>query len=142
MRTGTRPSSVAGVQQNSRQGEFGRAVPILRITSVEDAYDFYLGVLGMTIDWEHRFEPGLPVYVQVSRSGMVLHLSEHAGDGAPGGAVWIAVEDVRALRDELLERLDTDGSVSEIDRDAPGGPTFEAVDPFDNRLRFAEPAED
>ena len=124
------------------QGEFGKAVPILRITSVEDAYDFYVGVLGLKIDWEHRFEPGLPLYAQLSRSGMVLHLSEHAGDGAPGGAVWVAVEDVRALRDEFLERLDADGSIGEIDRDAPGGPTFEAVDPFDNRLRFAQAAKE
>ncbi len=52
--------------------------------------------------------------------------------------MWIAVDDVRALRDEFLERLDADGSVGEIDRNAPGGPTFEAVDPFDNRLRFAQ----
>jgi catechol 2,3-dioxygenase-like lactoylglutathione lyase family enzyme len=129
------------VQQANGQGGIGRAVPILRITSVEDAYDFYVGVLGFTIDWEHRFEPGLPLYAQLSRSGLVLHLSEHAGDGTPGAAVWAAVEDVRALRDELLERLDADGAVGEIDKDAPGGPTFEVTDPFENQLRFAQAVE-
>jgi catechol 2,3-dioxygenase-like lactoylglutathione lyase family enzyme len=113
-------------------------VPILRITSVEDAFDYYIGVLGFEIDWEHRFEPGMPLYAQVSRSGAVLHLSEHAGDGTPGAAVWIAVDDVRAMRDEFLERLTDDGSIGELDKDAPGGATFEAVDPFDNVLRFAQ----
>lgn len=127
------------MQAENGQGEFGNAVPILRITSVEDAYDYYVGVLGLQIDWEHRFDPGMPLYAQLSRSGLVLHLSEHAGDGTPGAAVWVSVPDVEALRDEFLERLDEDGSIGEIDRDAPGGPMFEAVDPFDNRLRFAQP---
>jgi catechol 2,3-dioxygenase-like lactoylglutathione lyase family enzyme len=117
--------------------QLGAAVPILRITSVEDAYDFYLGILGMTVDWEHRFDPGLPLYAQVSRSGMVLHLSEHAGDGSPVAAVWITVPDVRSLHTELLA-VDEDGVVSDIDEDAPGGPTFEVLDPFDNRLRFGQ----
>ena len=126
------------MNDNNGQGQFGRAVPILRITSAEDAFDYYIGVLGFTIDWEHRFEPGLPLYVQMSRSDAVLHLSEHAGDGTPGAAVWMAVDDVKGLRDEFLERLTDDGSIGEIDRDAPGGPTFEAVDPFDNVLRFAQ----
>lgn len=129
------------MQAGNGQGGIGRAVPILRITSIEDAYDFYIGVRGLTIDWEHRFEPGMPLYAQLSRSELVLHLSEHAGDGAPVGAVWIAVDDVKALREEFLGRLDADGSIGDIDRDGPGGPTFEAIDPFDNRLRFAEPPE-
>jgi hypothetical protein len=33
---------------------------------------------------EHRFEPGFPLDLQVSRDGLVLHLSEHHGDGSPG----------------------------------------------------------
>ena len=128
------------MQESSDQNGIGRVVPILRITSVEDAYDFYVGVLGLKVDWEHHFEPGLPLYAQLSRSGFVLHLSEHAGDGTPGAAVWAAVDDVKALRKEFLERLSDDGSIGEIDRDAPGGPTFEVVDPFDNTLRFAQAA--
>jgi catechol 2,3-dioxygenase-like lactoylglutathione lyase family enzyme len=130
------------VQENNGQSQFGRAIPILRITSAEDAFDYYIGVLGFQIDWEHRFEPGMPLYLQVSRSGAVLHLSEHAGDGTPGAAVWIAVDDVGEVRAEFLERLTQDGSIGELDKDAPGGPTFEAVDPFDNVLRFAQAAKD
>ena len=126
------------VQSSDNQNGIGRVVPILRITSVEDAYDFYVGVLGMKVDWEHHFEPGLPLYAQLSRSRFIIHLSEHAGDGTPGAAVWAAVEDVKSLRKEFLDRLGDDGSVGEIDDDAPGGPTFEVTDPFDNNLRFAQ----
>jgi catechol 2,3-dioxygenase-like lactoylglutathione lyase family enzyme len=129
------------MQDSIEPNGIGRVVPILRITSVEDAYDFYVGVLGLKVDWEHHFEPGLPLYAQLSRSGFVLHLSEHAGDGTPGAAVWAAVDDVKALRNEFLDRLGDDGSIGEIDRDAPGGPTFEVIDPFDNTLRFAQATE-
>jgi catechol 2,3-dioxygenase-like lactoylglutathione lyase family enzyme len=126
------------MQETTGRGELGRAVPVLRITSVEDAYDFYVGVLGFQVDWEHNFEPGMPLYAQLSRSDLVVHLSEQAGDGTPGAAVWVAVRDARALRDEFLGKLGEDGSVGDIEKDAPGGHTFEVRDPFDNQLRFAE----
>ena len=62
--------------------EFGRVIPVLRMFSIEKAKEFYVGFLGFTIDWEHRFEDGLPIYMQVSRGNVVLHLSEHHGDGS------------------------------------------------------------
>ena len=54
-----------------------QTVPILRIFDVAKAKEFYLGYLGLRADWEHRFEPALPLYMLVSRDGCVLHLSEH-----------------------------------------------------------------
>ena len=65
------------------------AIPVLRIFSVEKAKEFYLGFLGFTWDWEHRFADNFPLYAQVSRSGIVLHLSEHHGDACPGSATMI-----------------------------------------------------
>jgi hypothetical protein len=58
---------------------FERTIPILRIFDVGKAREFYVDYLGFAVDWEHRFEPTLPVYMQVSRAGLVLHLSEHHG---------------------------------------------------------------
>lgn len=43
-----------------------QTIPIMRIFDEQKARDFYLGFLGMTLDWEHRFEPGYPLYMQVS----------------------------------------------------------------------------
>jgi catechol 2,3-dioxygenase-like lactoylglutathione lyase family enzyme len=59
--------------------QFERAVPIFRIFSLDKAREFYLDFLGFKVDWEHRFEPGGPVYMQISRNGLVIHLSEHHG---------------------------------------------------------------
>ncbi|HWU91024.1 MAG TPA: glyoxalase superfamily protein, partial [Kofleriaceae bacterium] len=43
---------------------------------------------------EHRFEPNTPLYMQVSRGACVLHLSEHHGDGTPGTAIRIRVDEL------------------------------------------------
>ena len=73
---------------------FQQAIPILRIFSVDKAKEFYLGFLGFTMDWEHRFGDNSPLYAQVSRSGIVLHLSEHHGDACPGSATMIMMKGI------------------------------------------------
>lgn len=116
----------------------GAGIPVLRVQSVGTALPFYLDYLGFTLDWEHRFEPGLPLYVQVSRSQAVLHLSEHHGDGSPNGVVWLPVADVFGLHAELRSHQDAPIRPG-IDLDAPGGPTLSVIDPYGNILRFAQP---
>lgn len=113
-------------------------VPILRIFDVAKAYEFYRDYLGFTVDWEHRFEPGLPLYAQVSRAAATLHLSEHHGDGTPGTTLWIAVDDIGALHAELASKQYGFARPG-APEDGPGGPGFEVVDPFGNTLRFAQP---
>jgi len=114
------------------------AIPVLRITDERIAREFYVDYLGFSVLWEHRFEPGMPLYARVARDGAVLDLSEHYGDGTPGCAVWIAVEDVSALHEELRSKGNP-RSRPAIDWDAPGGPTLRVLDPFANQLRFCQP---
>jgi hypothetical protein len=42
-------------------------IPILRIFDEAKAREFYLDWLGFSIDFEHRFEPGTPLYMGISR---------------------------------------------------------------------------
>ena len=44
-----------------------RTVPILRSFDEAKAREFYVDWLGFGVDWEHRFEPGAPLYMQVSK---------------------------------------------------------------------------
>jgi len=113
------------------------AVPILRIFDEARARAFYLDFLGFTEEWTHRFEPGLPAYVRVRRDDVVLDLSEHHGDGSPGVAVWLALDDLRAFHAELHAKPFA-GVRPGVDVEAPGGPTMEVVDPFSNTLRFCQ----
>ena len=57
--------------------QFGKAVPVFRIFSLEKAREFYLDFLGFKVDWEARFDADAPVYMQVSRGGLALHLQSH-----------------------------------------------------------------
>lgn len=68
--------------------------PTLRITDDEAATAFYVDALGFRIDWEHRFEPGFPVFMHISRDGLALYLSQHRGAGLSGGLVSLYVPDV------------------------------------------------
>jgi hypothetical protein len=119
---------------------FERTVPIFRIFSEEKAKEFYLGFLGFQLDWEHRFEPGMPLYMQVSRNGLVLHLSEHHGDGAPGATVFVEMAGLNAFHAEVTEKHYK--YLRPGIEDAPWGARVMTVtDPFSNRIRFSERAQ-
>jgi uncharacterized glyoxalase superfamily protein PhnB len=117
---------------------FCAAIPILRIFSVEKAKEFYVDFLGFTIDWEHRFGENFPLYAQVSRSGLKLHLSEHHGDASPGATLFIGMQGIAEYHRELTAknyRYNKPGI-----EDAPwDARVMEVSDPFGNRLRFSEP---
>ena len=67
--------------------------------------EFYLGFLGFAVDWDHRFEPkDLPLYRQVSRGALVLHLSEHHGDGCPGVHVRVMMRGIEDFHHEIAAK--------------------------------------
>ena len=115
---------------------FEQAVPIVRIFDVAKAHEFYLGFLGFTVDWEHRYGDNFPLYTQVSRGGLRLHLSEHAGDATPGGCMVVYMKGIRAFQKELIGKdyrymkpgLEDEGTRLEVT----------VTDPFQNRIRFME----
>ena len=108
--------------------------PQFRIKDAKASLAFYVDGLGFSVDWEHRFGPGMPVFMQVSRDGIALFLSEHAGDAKFGGTAYFVVPDVDARHRELVAR----GLPLGAPQDTPWG-TREmiATDPDGNRLRFA-----
>ncbi|HZZ06101.1 glyoxalase superfamily protein [Paraburkholderia sp.] len=112
------------------------AIPIIRIFSEEKAREFYVDFLGFTIDWEHRFEANFPLYAQVRRSDLILHLSEHHGDATPGSTIFVPVQDIDALHAEL-QRKDYKYGKPGIEME-PWGKVLETIDPFGNRIRFSE----
>ena len=111
---------------------FMQTIPILRMFDVDKAREFYIDYLGFTIDFEHRFEPGFPLYMQISRGDLVLHLSEHYGDGSPGAAVFVRMKGIDALVKELSARQ-CPPVVEE-----PWGRVVRLLDPFGNRLNLCE----
>jgi catechol 2,3-dioxygenase-like lactoylglutathione lyase family enzyme len=116
---------------------FNSPIPILRIFSVEKAKEFYIDFLGFKIDWEHRFEENLPLYMQISRGEIVLHLSEHYADSVPGSAIFIPTTNLEAFNKELLDKKYNYLRPGIVEQDW-GMKEMHVIDPFGNRLRFAE----
>ena len=81
-----------------------RTVPILHIDGYEEAKACYVHWLGFKIDWEFRLEPVLPVYMQVSRDGLVFRRSQHAGDNPGAVMCHLDVDDLDALVEEWKTR--------------------------------------
>nr|WP_138752917.1 glyoxalase superfamily protein [Paenibacillus sinopodophylli] len=108
------------------------AVPILRIFDEKKAREFYLDFLAFTCDWEHRYEPDMPLYMQISNGECIIHLSEHYGDATPGSAIRIEVEDAEALQKHLLSKSYTYARPG-FDKEWHA---VKLTDPFGNRLHF------
>jgi catechol 2,3-dioxygenase-like lactoylglutathione lyase family enzyme len=112
-------------------------VPILRSFDADKARAFYCDFLGFTVDWEHRFAPDLPLYMQVSRASLLLHLSEHHGDATPGSAIRIEIAGLTAFHAELTEKRYANARPG-IEAPPWGGRSVTVTDPFGNRLVFWE----
>jgi ribosomal-protein-alanine N-acetyltransferase len=135
-----RPSTARRFEEHTMV-EFNLAAPILRFFDEDKAREFYVDYLAMKVDFEHRFDPDSPLYMQVSRGKLVLHLSEHHGDGTPGTHVLVYTTGLAELQAELAGK-------DRIGRQLPGleqddiGTWVQVTDPFGNVLRFLESSSD
>jgi len=111
--------------------------PQFRITDARRSIPFYVAGLGFTIDWEHRFEPGAPVFMRVSRGELMLHLSEHFGDGTPGSIVYVYMTGVKALHRELNDKKYRHSRPGLMEQEW-GMTEMSVADPFNNRITFGE----
>lgn len=112
-----------------------KTTPILRSFDEAKAREFYLGYLGFRVVFEHRFEPGLPLYMGIVRDGCSLHLSEHHGDACPGASMRIEVSDIDALQAELAAKASRHARPS-VQLQPWGTRDMSVTDPFGNRLTF------
>lgn len=110
-------------------------IPQLRVASASRSLAFYVEGLGFAVDWKHQFEPGFPLFLQLTRAGQTIFLTEHTGDCQLGGAVYFKVPDVDECYRDFSVR-----SVVSIERPedtAWGTREMLVTDPDGNRLRFA-----
>lgn len=114
-------------------------IPILRSFDQQQTRSFYVDYLGFSVDWEHRFDRDAPLYTQVSRGKAVLHLSEHHGDGTPGSAIRMFVDDIDGLLAELKSRPHPRLRPG-IDLKPWGLRELTLTDPSSNRIIFVQPA--
>ena len=113
-----------------------KGIPTFRILDYKKAMNFYIDGLGFEIDWEHRFGPNEPIYMQISRNGLTLHLSENKRFET-GVFVFVDSTELTELYAELSNRK------TKIDLSKPEKTNWQTMqmeieDPFGNLLRFNE----
>lgn len=114
-----------------------KVIPVLRIFDYAKALEFCRDWLGFKIEWEHTFEENLPVYMEATKDGTTLHLSEHHGDGTPGTRVFIWCTGVREYHEELIKKKYKYNKPG-IEKTFYGALSFVVVDPFNNQISFNE----
>jgi uncharacterized glyoxalase superfamily protein PhnB len=85
---------------------FKSAIPVLHVSSSAAAEEFYCNRLGFKQHFAYRLDETKPdpCYMGVTRDGVWLHMSSFCGDGVSGGVVYLAVEDVDSLHEELVAK--------------------------------------
>ena len=116
---------------------FTRTIPTLRIFDVAKAREFYLDFLGFKVDFEHRFELDLPLFMQISLGDVILYLSEHHGDGSPGAKIVIETTGLAAYQAMLLAKQYGYARPGLVDQPW-GAMSMTIADPFFNRIEFTE----
>jgi catechol 2,3-dioxygenase-like lactoylglutathione lyase family enzyme len=102
-------------------------VPILRVRDGLTAARWYER-LGFVVEGEHRFAPGLPLYLFLRRGANALHLSEHEGDARPNRLVYLYVDNIEAIAREF-------GALIE---DQPWAREVALADPDGSRWRIGQ----
>lgn len=106
-------------------------IPIFRVTDAAATLAWYER-LGFEREFEHRFEPGFPLYLGIRRADARIHLSEHAGDARPGTLVYFWVDDVDSIAAEFGATVESEPWAREI----------ALTDPDGNRLRIGQAVEE
>jgi extradiol dioxygenase family protein len=116
---------------------FTRAIPTSRIFDSARASEFYIEFLGFKVDFDHRFEPDLPLFMQISLGDVILYLSEHHGDCSPGAKIVIETTDLATYHAELTAKQYGYARPGLVEQ--PWAVTTMTIaDPFHNRIEFSE----
>ena len=112
--------------------------PIFRIFDYQKARAFYVDWLGFRIDWEDWSTKG-PLYMQVSRDSIVLHLTSHDGDSSPGSEAMAEINGLLAYHHLLLKK-EHSFTQPALKKTSWSDKVMQAevIDPFGNCIVFVE----
>ena len=114
-----------------------KVIPVLRIFDYKKAIEFYIDWLEFKINWEHTFDDNTPVYLEIEKDGLILHLSEHHGDGTPGTNVFVWVTGIEQFHKEIINKKYKYNKPG-LEKTFYGALSVKVIDPFHNQIIFNE----
>ena len=123
--------------ESPRRFEIRSSIPVLRMFDEAKAKAFYLDYLGFEVDWECRFTPTAPLYMQIHLGDAIIHLNGHAGEDAPISQVNIPVRGLENYCQYLIAKGADYPKPEVVDPRYQGRNTDMNIDdPFGNELVF------
>ncbi|MCA8991344.1 MAG: hypothetical protein KDA88_05165 [Planctomycetaceae bacterium] len=117
--------------------EVKSSIPVLRMLDEAQAKAYYLDYLGFEIDWESRFSPTAPLYMQIHLGEAILHLNGHATESAPVSEVNIPIRGLQNYCNYLIAKGASYPKPVPVDPRSQGRNTdLNLYDPFGNLLVF------
>jgi hypothetical protein len=117
--------------------EIRSSIPVLRMLDEAKAKAFYLDYLGFEVDWESRFNPTAPLYMQIHLGEAIIHLNGHAGENTPTSRVNIPVVGLEKYCQYLIAKGAYYPKPSVVNPRFRGRNTDMNInDPFGNELVF------
>ncbi|MDQ2770169.1 MAG: glyoxalase superfamily protein [Bacteroidota bacterium] len=115
--------------------------PVFAISDYSLAIDYYVGWLGFLIDWEEPLAVCNRHYFQVSRSNVILHLTDDAAECRPGSKAIAEVTGLLSYHHQLQSK-DAAFELPPLHKTSWSDKVvqLEVVDPFGNHLVLAEVA--
>ncbi|PYS51986.1 MAG: glyoxalase/bleomycin resistance/extradiol dioxygenase family protein [Acidobacteria bacterium] len=84
---------------------FKLAIPVLHVSSSVVAEEFYCDHLGFRRESAYRPSGDIdPCHMSLVRDDVRLHVSSFSGDAVSGGVVYLRVDDIDGLHEELLQK--------------------------------------
>jgi uncharacterized glyoxalase superfamily protein PhnB len=118
-----------------------KVIPILRIFDYQKAIEFYVDWLEFKINWEHTFDENTPMYLEIEKDGLIIHLSEHHGDGTPGTNVFVWCSGVEEFHKEIINKKYKYNKPG-LEKTFYGSLAVTVIDPFHNQVIFNEKIDD
>jgi len=114
------------------------AIPVIPVTDSTRSRAFYCDRLGFTHEWTYHPHEGQadPAYMGLQWDEAFIHLSSFGGDGHQKTVVVLAVADVDALHQELVDR-GTPVALEPTDQ-SWGNRELYVDDPDGNSIRFVQ----
>ena len=113
-----------------------KITPVLRFFDLAKTLEFYVDWLGFKIDWEHRFGEKSPLYMAISRGEILIHLSEHHGDGSPGAKLLTQYDGHLNAWQSKLAAKDYHYFKPGMGKSDWNAAEMEVIDPVGNHLIF------
>ena len=116
--------------------EIDLCVPALQSNDAVESYAFYHLMLGFEKNWDHRYEPGLPLFIPIPNGVSMVFITEYKDESAFDMELYLYANGACSIESNAK----TQGAVFDVELHEMlyGAKEFTINDPGGNKLRIGQ----